>query len=93
MTRPRTGGRVTAEYPAGFPYGTRVHYVVKPWRYSSGLVGGGDGEEGEGVFALHWLGIEEVYDVVRDDGRRVSLHPYKGDRMEAITYDEPELVE
>lgn len=74
-------------YPPGIPYGTRVHYVVRPWRDGSG------GEEGEGVFALHWLGIEEVYNVVRDDGRTVHLGPWKGDRMEAITYDEPELVE
>jgi len=58
-----------------FPYLTQVRWKQQCL---------GDVREGEGVFVLHWLGIEECWDVFLTGGITIQLHPDLGDTMEEV---------
>ena len=73
---------VRAQYVSNAEYGDKVRYTVRDWRKDRDI------EVGEGVFELHWLGIEECWNVRRFDGTKVHLFPYKGDTMEKIDHRE-----
>lgn len=62
-------------------YGDRVKFAVHIRTATDGKVR----LEGEGVFTLAWLGIEEVWDVHTDDGHIVHVYPVFGDTMEKVT--------
>lgn len=54
------------------------------FRRQEGLYGIIPALEGEGVFELAWLGIEECWEVMTDAGERVALFPCFGDTMEPV---------
>ena len=65
-----------AQYVPTFPYGTRVRFQRKErFPFNSAPL------SGEGVFTLHWLGMEECWKVKMDDGTEVGLFPCFGDEM------------
>ncbi len=68
---------VPVEYPASCEYGTRVRFR------KHGLPGSAqpEGRTGEGILTLHWLGIEECWDVTLGCGEGVGLFPCLGDTM------------
>lgn len=71
---------VPVEYPAPCKYGHRVRF----WKHGTAGSNQPDARTGEGTFTLHWLGIEECWNVTLDSGEVVGLIPCLGDTMEPM---------